>query len=389
MRKLKQNILNLIVLIFIVGCSSTTNKELVASKDITVTGWGTTAEKSLENAFHEAVMRVAGAEIYSKSVSEDSRLVQNRISALSNAYITKYDIISKMRQNDGLILTKVNVVVKEKQLIGDLSVKEDRIKGDKDVEGSQAYIEIMSKRNIIQNALPLLDDLYENYPHDLLIFNKITSIDFIDNDASAKDVKMKLIIKFDVNDKYNRLASLLPYFENIKGNNEIGVTCRYGGPEVAAMMFQDFQCFGELNFPLHPCWGKDVYPAERCREGLIIQESGNFKYGTWMDLKNKKPDGTLFFIKDYQQTLKLDQSYFKKLQMIKYEKRIDSYSRYLIFHDEQGNEIARARVPKSFDIFPTRRYFNLYNVELQEVFELKVPVETIKKLKSFSFLFKI
>lgn len=124
----------LLFLIFINGCGPSLqytrdenklqNKAKIKkeSKSIMMTGEGSgiSREDSIKAALRDSIEKSLGVFISAKTLTENNRLISDKILAYSRGYIENFEVLNETREND-LVKIKVLAEIKPEQLISNLS----------------------------------------------------------------------------------------------------------------------------------------------------------------------------------------------------------------------------------------------------------------------------
>ena len=125
-------------------------------KEITVTGIGTTLESAEKQALAAAIRQAVGAYIDSKTLVENEEVIQDRILAVSNAFVEGYETIGQPKKSaDGLIEITIVAKVKTNQIVQKLK-EANLISGE--VAGQNLWAEASTKVMNAQDAVAMLED---------------------------------------------------------------------------------------------------------------------------------------------------------------------------------------------------------------------------------------
>jgi hypothetical protein len=209
------------------------------TKEITVTGIGTTLESAEKQALASAIRQAVGAYMDSKTIIENEEVIQDRILSVSNAFIEKYELIGQPKKSsDGLIEIIILAKVKTNQVVQALK-EQNLISGE--VAGQNLWAEASTKVMNAQDGVAMLEAKIPEF-----IKNSVTITplgkdgkpQFV-KDASGNEVpstapvaksddpatgKAKLIWAFEIglNKKYyteNMLPSLIKCLNAISGES--------------------------------------------------------------------------------------------------------------------------------------------------------------------------
>ena len=125
------------------------------TKEITVTGIGTTLESAEKQALASAIRQAVGAYMDSKSIIENEEVIQDRILSVSNAFVEKYELIGQPKKSsDGLIEIIILAKVKTNQVVQALK-EQNLISGE--VAGQNLWAESSTKVMNAQDAVAMLE----------------------------------------------------------------------------------------------------------------------------------------------------------------------------------------------------------------------------------------
>jgi len=95
-----------------VGTNKSESPKEATTKEITVTGIGTTLESAEKQALAAAIRQTVGAYIDSKTIIENEEVIQDRILSVSNAFVDRYEVVGQPKKSsDGLIQITVIAMV--------------------------------------------------------------------------------------------------------------------------------------------------------------------------------------------------------------------------------------------------------------------------------------
>ena len=124
------------------------------TKEITVTGIGTTLEYAEKQALASAIRQTVGAYIDSKTIVENEEVLQDRILSVSDAFVEKYQVIGQPKKSaDGLVEITIIAMVKTNQVVQALK-ESNLISGE--VAGQNIWAAASTKVMNAQDAVAML-----------------------------------------------------------------------------------------------------------------------------------------------------------------------------------------------------------------------------------------
>ena len=189
-------------------------------KVIISTGYGTTKEQALKNAFKSAIEQYIGVFVDSETMIKNGKLIKDNILTSSNGFIKKYDELS-IDKADGLIEMKIKAVVKSQKIftqIKKLKISTIYIDNTKDI-----YPRIRTKRKSKEDALKILKKYFEN------LFSTSSIQDMLNikilsakvEEDKVKDDTVPIRIEYELSINYEnyiqKMKKLEQLFENIGG----------------------------------------------------------------------------------------------------------------------------------------------------------------------------
>lgn len=155
------------MLLFVLPLAAQEKPGPTASATIVVvaTGVGVDADKSLRNAFRNAVEQAVGLVLDGETVVKNEEVIKDLILTYSDGFVEKFDRVKEGKRDDGLYEVRIKAVVKRRQLIEKL--KEAKVSVTK-VEGESLFAEIVTKLDAEKSAAKLLEKALEGLPATLL-----------------------------------------------------------------------------------------------------------------------------------------------------------------------------------------------------------------------------
>jgi len=133
--------------------SASTNE--ASTKEITVTGIGTTLESAEKQALASAIRQAVGAYMDSKTIVENEEVIQDRILSVSNAFVDKYEVVGQPKKSsDGLVEITILARVNTNQVVQALK-ENNLISGE--VAGQNLWAEASTKVMNAQDAVAMLE----------------------------------------------------------------------------------------------------------------------------------------------------------------------------------------------------------------------------------------
>ena len=196
-------------------------------KEITVTGIGTTLESAEKQALAAAIRQAVGAYIDSKTLVENEEVIQDRILAVSNAFVQKYEALGQPKQTaDGLVQITITATVKTNQVLQ--ALKQNNLITAK-IVGPNLWAEAATK---VQNAQDSVVFLNEKLPELLKTLIKVEfldkngnpskSIEPADQIQNAEEITATWYVRLSVDQKTyfkNFAPVLVKCLQNITGSS--------------------------------------------------------------------------------------------------------------------------------------------------------------------------
>ena len=137
------------------GASKSESAKEASTKEITVTGIGTTLESAEKQALASAIRQAVGAYMDSKTIVENEEIIQDRILSVSNAFVEKYEVVGQPKKSsDGLVEITILARVKTNQVVQALK-ENNLISGE--VAGQNLWAEASTKVMNAQDAVAMLE----------------------------------------------------------------------------------------------------------------------------------------------------------------------------------------------------------------------------------------
>ena len=97
------------------GSINDSGLKIANEKEIIATGYGTTQQQALDNAFKTAIEQYIGVVVDSETMMKNGKLIKDKILTASNGFIKSYKELS-VDNSDGLIEVKINALVKSQKV---------------------------------------------------------------------------------------------------------------------------------------------------------------------------------------------------------------------------------------------------------------------------------
>lgn len=197
-----------------IGFSEDKNNTVIA------TGYGTTYDSSLNNAFRDAIKQYVGIVLDSETILANNEIIKDEILTLSNGNIESYEVISKTEE-DGLFIVEIKAIVKNRNIQNKISEKISQSSNTQLDKNKIAAVITKFDTDLDQKALfeKYITSFFEENHDDLLYIN---NIDLDIQEDSYRDKKVDYNLSFSINfdmQKYKKEINQLK--DNL---NNIGIT---------------------------------------------------------------------------------------------------------------------------------------------------------------------
>jgi hypothetical protein len=184
------------------------------SESVVVEGVGKTEASAKKAAYKEAVAKVVGVLIDSSTLVKNDKIINEELLEYSGGFVTKSEMISSMKDDEGLVRVKIKCTVEKAQVkkkLQEFKILEVKIDGD-----SIAAME-MSKEAMQKNASVLLNKAIKEREK---IFTAILPSKFESLDKT-KDGKytIPVVLAYDQEKLKIWTENWLPVFEKMAINN--------------------------------------------------------------------------------------------------------------------------------------------------------------------------
>ena len=133
---------------------------------VVVRGAGLTSDEAKQDAWRNAIERVAGVFITANSQIENGQLVKDHITAHSNAYIEEFKLIDEDIKPD-IVRVRIKAKVALKMLLEKLQSAGGELEF-RSVDGESKYAKIVTKNQQTKSAIETLPAAMEGYPEALI-----------------------------------------------------------------------------------------------------------------------------------------------------------------------------------------------------------------------------
>ena len=183
-------------------------------------GAGMSSDEAKNDAWRNAIEQVAGVLITARSQIENEQLVEDKITAHSNAYIVEFQLIDENIEN-GIVRVQINAKVAIKILFEHLSKDSDSLEF-RNADGQSMYASIVTKKHRTQTAIETLDEAMRGYPES--VFDIKVKPTRMVMDGVFSDGKEHLIVpvEFSYNTKgWNTFSSnLTTYLKHVSDDTD-------------------------------------------------------------------------------------------------------------------------------------------------------------------------
>ena len=128
-------------------------------------GAGMSSDEAKEDAWRNAIEQVAGVLITARSQIENNQLVEDKITAHSNAYIVEFQLIDENIES-GIVRVQINAKVAIKILFEHLSKYSDSLEF-RNTDGQSMHASIVTQNKRTKSAIETLPAAMQGYPEEL------------------------------------------------------------------------------------------------------------------------------------------------------------------------------------------------------------------------------
>lgn len=125
-----------------------------------VKGAGPDIESAKLEACREAVRKVVGAYLASKTITENDELIEDKVVSLSSGFVEKMETLKEWKE-DGLVRVEIRATVRVSKLLDTLKANKIMIKG---VDGSSLGAQLLTKGDQRQGEVGLMEAAFEDFP---------------------------------------------------------------------------------------------------------------------------------------------------------------------------------------------------------------------------------
>lgn len=309
--------------------------KIKSEKNVIATGYGTTHQHALNNAFKSAVEQYVGVVVDNETIMKNGKLIKDNILTASNGFIKTYKELS-VDQSDGFIEVQINATVKSQEVFNKIKSLNITTISIKDLNGISSKVKDMQARKATQiKAKEDSDKILKKVLNDFLSNESLQDMltivitDVIINEEEVKDYKVPMNISYTLELDYKiysqKVKQLEQVFENIGAKLQNRVDLPYVDYGYA---------YQEPHTPNKPTYYR---PKGKKRKSELL-----------MLVKNTKKIQNLSFtdfgiLKQYGQGFKLDIWEFPKawndIYLFNPEKQIiweDIFQIILELHDNNG-----------------------------------------------------
>jgi uncharacterized protein len=321
---------------------TTDSKVVPPTKTVVATGYGTTKEKALKNAFKSAVQQYVGVLVDADTVVKNNKLIKDEILTASNGYIESYDEVST-ENDDGLMAVKIKAVVRSQKVFGkvkSLNIATVNIDDTQDI-----YARIASKEIAKRDAVKIFKRAYTQFTSKESL-KELLSLGITDvkiHEESVRGDKVPITIKYEmrINKKVyaQKIEQLeqsfrnlgielkkkvdLPYISHINNKTKLNITNKKNIKKFGRTDLGIIKYYGS-GYKLDvwhflPSW-YDIYPFSSERASIKWNEYFN------IFLEIKKKNGEVLLADDLTENKSGYRNYFAVLTGL-----IDHYSGYYYY----------------------------------------------------------
>lgn len=127
---------------------------------VDVSGAGTDIENAKKDACREAVRRVVGNYVNSKTLTENDELIEDKVISLSSGFIEKMETLKESKA-DGLVRVRIRATVRISRLLD--SLKTNRVSVS-DVDGESLGAQLLTTADQKKGQAELIEAAFEGFP---------------------------------------------------------------------------------------------------------------------------------------------------------------------------------------------------------------------------------
>ena len=208
------------------GAISDSGLKIKNEKDVIATGYGTSKQQALNNAFKTAIEQYVGVVIDSETMMKNGKLIKDNILTASNGFIKTYKELS-VDKSDGLVEVKINATVKSQDIfnkIKSLNITTISIEGlngisskIKDVQARKST-KIKAKNDAEKILKKVVGDFFSNQSVQDMLKIVITDVK-IDEEKVSNENTVPMNISYTLEIDYKvysqKVKQLEQVFENL------------------------------------------------------------------------------------------------------------------------------------------------------------------------------
>jgi hypothetical protein len=126
----------------------------------TATGVGADLESAKNDACREAVRKVVGAYLASKTITENDELIVDKVVSLSSGFVEKMETLKEWKE-DGIVRVEIRATVRVSKLLDTLKANKISIKS---VDGPSLGAQLLTKGDQRQGEVGLVEAAFEDFP---------------------------------------------------------------------------------------------------------------------------------------------------------------------------------------------------------------------------------
>ena len=185
-----------------------------APQTITVVTSGTGADEkaAIKQALSNAVQQAVGTIVDAETVVDKDDIIQEQILTASNAIVTKYDRVGKLRVESGLVTVKIKAVVEKRGLTERLS-KASVIK--REVRGQDLFAQAVTELEKEKDAALICRRMFKDFPGNVLSAAPVGELRVLKKDERKAEVAVTVRVGYDMKKYSQWVKTFQPYFEKI------------------------------------------------------------------------------------------------------------------------------------------------------------------------------
>ncbi len=211
------------------GAINDSGLKVANEKEIIATGYGTTQQQALDNAFKSAIEQYVGVLVDAETMMKNGKLIKDKILTASNGFIKNYKELS-VDNSDGLIEVKINALVKSQKIfnkIKSLNIATISINDTQDIhkrittkiknKQAEKTTKIKAKKDAEKILKKAIDDFFSNQSLQDMLNITITDVKIYEERVKGNKVPMKISYTLELDDKVylQKVRQLEQVFENL------------------------------------------------------------------------------------------------------------------------------------------------------------------------------